>query len=338
MAYNSDLDVMVHFFARWHSGYHEFGHVYSALADSFSSTDTVIIAELDAEQHSDSLPTDCKVTGFPSLCFFPAGKDVAPWKYDGALTLTALESFVDRNSRARFISDIQRKAASKSRKRADAAEARARARRNREKRKKKTRGEGAAEERLPQGGGAEAGQRAHRTVDGVASAGRPSGADTQATPATEIGDAASAAATEPAAPRWKTLRVGSRVRARYYGSDEWFGAQIKAARKDGTFDVVYEDGETETGMNSADIEAIPPPCSSEDMEIFFMIGLALIIRAPALADSSCVASRQPPLLATTATAATPPHASSIPTPHVLAVRRRQRPMRRATSCPTSAAE
>ena len=41
---------------------------------------------------------------------------------------------------------------------------------------------------------------------------------------------------------------GRQVHARYGGYDRWLRGKITAVRKDGTLNITYEDGETETGV------------------------------------------------------------------------------------------
>ena len=41
------------------------------------------------------------------------------------------------------------------------------------------------------------------------------------------------------------LREGDKVEARFGGRDKWYAGKITNARSDGTFDILYEDGDTE---------------------------------------------------------------------------------------------
>ena len=41
------------------------------------------------------------------------------------------------------------------------------------------------------------------------------------------------------------LREGDKVEARFGGRDKWYKGKITNARSDGTFDILYEDGDTE---------------------------------------------------------------------------------------------
>ena len=41
------------------------------------------------------------------------------------------------------------------------------------------------------------------------------------------------------------LREGDNVEARFGGRDKWYAGKITNARSDGTFDILYEDGDTE---------------------------------------------------------------------------------------------
>ena len=50
--------------------------------------------------------------------------------------------------------------------------------------------------------------------------------------------------------------VGARVEARYGGEAEWFAGTITAIM-DGTYDIVYEDGDTEEGVPPELVRMVP---------------------------------------------------------------------------------
>lgn len=54
----------------------------------------------------------------------------------------------------------------------------------------------------------------------------------------------------------KQLQVGDKVRARYKGGSKYFNGEIVLARTDGTFDIKYEDGDSEKHVESEHIELV----------------------------------------------------------------------------------
>lgn len=64
------------------------------------------------------------------------------------------------------------------------------------------------------------------------------------------------------------LAPGAKVEAHFRGGKKWFNATIKAVRDDGSFDIVYEDGDEEAGVKPSDVrrpgdESVHPPGQPE---------------------------------------------------------------------------
>jgi Ca2+-binding EF-hand superfamily protein len=58
---------------------------------------------------------------------------------------------------------------------------------------------------------------------------------------------------KPARPEDDELRVGAHVEARYKGGSKWFKGKIRRDRKDGTFDIEYDDGDSEKNVKRESI-------------------------------------------------------------------------------------
>ncbi|KAJ2896952.1 hypothetical protein GGI21_004995 [Coemansia aciculifera] len=87
-------DVLVKFYAPWCGHCKTMAADYVTLANSYSHSDSVVIAEVNADDHRD-LGTKFGVEGFPTLKFFPKGGDVkTPEDYSGGRDLDSLANFV----------------------------------------------------------------------------------------------------------------------------------------------------------------------------------------------------------------------------------------------------
>ena len=49
---------------------------------------------------------------------------------------------------------------------------------------------------------------------------------------------------------------GQEVQANYSGEGEWFRGKIAQVNSDGTYDILYDDGESEQGVTEANIRAL----------------------------------------------------------------------------------
>jgi hypothetical protein len=52
-------------------------------------------------------------------------------------------------------------------------------------------------------------------------------------------------------PRNQKFREGDRIEARYGGKERWFRGEITFARSDGTYDIRYDDGDSEKRVRSS---------------------------------------------------------------------------------------
>lgn len=61
----------------------------------------------------------------------------------------------------------------------------------------------------------------------------------------------------------KVFQVGDKVNARYKNGQKWFPGKIAKARTDGTFDILYDDGDEELRMPADRLEALEPVKSTK---------------------------------------------------------------------------
>ena len=50
--------------------------------------------------------------------------------------------------------------------------------------------------------------------------------------------------------------MGDAVEARFGGEDQWYGGKVTQVRGDGTYDILYEDGDSEEGVAAALIRSV----------------------------------------------------------------------------------
>ena len=58
------------------------------------------------------------------------------------------------------------------------------------------------------------------------------------------------------------LREGDRVEGNYRGRGKWYAGKITRDRDNGTFDIAYDDGETESRVAEENIRAVLSAASS----------------------------------------------------------------------------
>jgi len=86
-------------------------------------------------------------------------------------------------------------------------------------------------------------------------------------PPVETGPATTEAPPTPAAPapeRSPLFAVGVRVQARFMGGDEWYAGVVEAVHEEGAYDVAYDDGDYEKGVDAALVQKEVPAESSAD--------------------------------------------------------------------------
>ncbi|CAN6345351.1 unnamed protein product [Urochloa humidicola] len=102
-------DVLVEFYAPWCGHCKHLAPVYEELASVFKQDEGVVIANLDADKHTD-LAEKYGVSGFPTLKFFPKGNKAGE-DYDGGRDLDDFVKFINekcgtsRNSKGQLTSE-----------------------------------------------------------------------------------------------------------------------------------------------------------------------------------------------------------------------------------------
>ncbi|GJN35989.1 hypothetical protein PR202_gb24811 [Eleusine coracana subsp. coracana] len=86
-------DVLVEFYAPWCGHCKHLAPVYEKLASVFKQDEGVVIANLDADKHTD-LAEKYGVSGFPTLKFFPKGNKAGE-DYDGGRDLDDFVKFIN---------------------------------------------------------------------------------------------------------------------------------------------------------------------------------------------------------------------------------------------------
>ncbi|XP_008678607.1 protein disulfide isomerase-like 2-1 [Zea mays] len=86
-------DVLVEFYAPWCGHYKHLAPIYEKLASVFKQDDGIVIANLDADKHTD-LAEKYGVSGFPTLKFYPKGNKAGE-DYDGGRDLDDFVKFIN---------------------------------------------------------------------------------------------------------------------------------------------------------------------------------------------------------------------------------------------------
>jgi protein disulfide-isomerase A6 len=103
-------DVLVEFYAPWCGHCKHLAPVYEKLASVFKQDEGVVIANLDADKHTD-LAEKYGVSGFPTLKFFPKGNKAGE-DYDGGRDLDDFVKFINekcgtsRDSKGQLTSEV----------------------------------------------------------------------------------------------------------------------------------------------------------------------------------------------------------------------------------------
>ncbi|MBZ3879606.1 Protein disulfide-isomerase A2 [Sciurus carolinensis] len=92
VAFDETKNVFVKFYAPWCSHCREMAPAWEALAEKYRDHKDIIIAELDATANELEA---FAVPGFPTLKFFPAGRDRKIMEYKGSRDLESLSKFLD---------------------------------------------------------------------------------------------------------------------------------------------------------------------------------------------------------------------------------------------------
>lgn len=92
-------------------------------------------------------------------------------------------------------------------------------------------------------------------------------------------------AKQSSAVKPKRLEVGTKVRARYKGGAKFFNGEIVLARTDGSFDIKYEDGDSEKHVEADCIEVVDVPAAAaipafelgQSVQAYYNGGLKLFV-------------------------------------------------------------
>lgn len=91
IAFNSEKDVLVEFYAPWCGHCKQLAPIYDQLGDKFKDNDAVVIAKMDATANE---LEHTKITSFPTLKLYKKG-DNAVVDYTGERTLEGLSKFIE---------------------------------------------------------------------------------------------------------------------------------------------------------------------------------------------------------------------------------------------------
>jgi len=87
--------VLVEFYAPWCSHCKMLRPQYEKVAKTYRHVKGVVIAAIDADKYG-KIAEKYRITGFPTLKYFPAGKDKKPMEYDSSRMAVAMVDFMNR--------------------------------------------------------------------------------------------------------------------------------------------------------------------------------------------------------------------------------------------------
>lgn len=99
IVYDETKDVLVKYYAPWCGHCKRLAPVYEELANILAGrsdvNDKIVVAEFD-DTNNDVIGVD--IPGYPTIVFYPAGKDAEPVLYENARTVEAFLDFIKANS------------------------------------------------------------------------------------------------------------------------------------------------------------------------------------------------------------------------------------------------
>lgn len=99
IALDNSKDVLVEFYAPWCGHCKQLKPIYDVVASAFSNEENVIVAKVDATEHTE-LASNYEVKGYPTIKFFPKGTDDVV-DYKSARTADAFVEFLNENAGTR---------------------------------------------------------------------------------------------------------------------------------------------------------------------------------------------------------------------------------------------
>lgn len=91
---DENKDVLVEFYASWCGHCKNLKPIYEELAEHFKDNENIVIAKLNHELND--VPD--QINGYPTIKFYPAGKNASPIPFEGARTLEGFVSFLEEHS------------------------------------------------------------------------------------------------------------------------------------------------------------------------------------------------------------------------------------------------
>lgn len=95
-----DKDVLMEQYAPWCGHCKKLEPIYDELATKLSGVQSIVIAKMDATENDAPAPHSAQ--GFPTITFFPSGKDAKPIPYEGGRTVDDMLSFLQENAGIKF--------------------------------------------------------------------------------------------------------------------------------------------------------------------------------------------------------------------------------------------